>query len=131
MKHALHAILCLGLLLLVGCGGPASSAVSGTVTSGDKPVTGAVINFLNSTTGDIGVAELDASGGFKITEGVPPGSYKVFVIPKSTPSKPPTPGEAPAAEQESSVPFKYRSEASGLTADIKPGKNEGLTFKLD
>lgn len=132
MKHALYATLCLGLLLLVGCGGPTSSSVSGTVTAGGKPVTGAIVNFLNSTTGDIGSAELDGSGGFKITEGLPPGSYKVFVVPKTNATKPPMPGESPAAAEESAIPLKYRSEStSGLTADVKPGKTEGLTFNLE
>jgi hypothetical protein len=131
MKHALYATLCFGLLLLVGCGGPASSSVDGTVTVAGKPATGAIINFLNATTGDIGSAELDGSGGFKISEGLPPGTYKVFVVPKTNAAKPPMPGEAAAPAQESAIPQKYRSEATDLTYEIKPGKNTGLTFNLE
>ena len=119
-------------LAFVGCGGPASSSVSGKVTLSGQPVTKATVNFFNPTTGVAASAELGADGAYKITENLPAGSYKVSIVPLADASRPPMPGQEATSAAVSPVPGKYQSDASsGLTADIKPGVTEGLNFALE
>jgi hypothetical protein len=132
--NALAVVILVGWMVsLVGCGGEApKSSVSGKVTAGGQPVTNARINFINPKTAAVAAAELDSSGAYKIQEGLPQGSYKVFVVEVSAPPKPPMPGETPAAVPKSNIPDKYKSEGtSGLTAEIKAGENKDVDFKLD
>ncbi|MFO0869281.1 MAG: carboxypeptidase-like regulatory domain-containing protein [Pirellulales bacterium] len=132
MKRILMTLLAAGLLCAAGCGGPKSSTASGKVTMGGQPVTNASINFMDPSTGAVASCDLDASGSFKIMEGLPAGSYKVFVVPKAAMDRPPMPGEPPPEMKASPVPEKYRNESStDLKADIKPGPNEGLSFTLE
>jgi hypothetical protein len=135
MSRMLFSCIGLGLLLMAGCGAgkPASASVTGKVTAGGQPVTGAMINFMNPKSGAAASGDLDASGAYSIAAGLPPGSYKVSVIPKSTMDQAPKTGqEAKKAAPASSVPLKFRSDAtSGLTAEIKPGANPNVDFKLD
>jgi len=123
---------CALVLAAIGCGGPSSSSVSGKVTLSGQPVTKATVNFYNPTSGVAASAELGADGAYKIAENLPPGSYKVSIVPLADVSRPPMPGQAAAPAAPSPVPGKYQSDASsGLTADIKPGSTEGLDFALE
>ena len=134
MHRLLVSVLAIGLLWTAGCGTsrPASASASGKVTAGGQPVTGAMISFADPQTGAGAGCDLDAAGAYSIKEGLPPGKYKVSVFPKSAADRPPMPGQTPPPTPESKVPLKYRSDAtSGLTADIKPGANPDLDFKLD
>jgi hypothetical protein len=136
MHRFVRSLSCfLGLaatLAFVGCGGPTSSAVSGKVTLGGQPVTKATVNFFNPTTGVAASAEIGADGAYKVTENLPPGSYKVSIVPLADVSRPPMPGEPAAPAASSPVPGRYQSDASsGLTADIKPGTTDGLNFALE
>lgn len=121
------------LAALAGCGGKAAVAkVSGKVTVGGQPVTGAMINFVSSETGVAASDGLDASGAYDIPSGLKPGTYKVFVVPASSADQPPMPGKPPPKPAESKVPPKYRSDAtSGLTAELKEGDNPNKDFALD
>jgi hypothetical protein len=122
----------LGLVVLAGCGGGGGVAkVSGKVTVGGQPVTGAMINFI-SATGVASGAPLKATGEYEISIGLKPGDYKVFVVPASSPDQAPMPGKKPVTTPESNVPLKYRSDAtSGLTATLKAGRNANVNFALD
>lgn len=92
----------------------------------------AMINFINPTSGVAASSDLGPDGSYKIEEGLPPGSYKVFVIPKTSDADAPKPGQVASTPAKSSIPPKYRSDAtSGLTAEIKPGSNSDLNFALD
>ena len=124
----------IGLLLTAGCGTgkPPSASVAGKVTAAGRPVTTAMINFVNPQSGAAASCDLDASGAYSISAGLAPGAYKVFVVPKSSMDQAPKPGQAAVPGPASNVPLKYRSDAtSGLTAEIKPGANPNLDFKLD
>jgi hypothetical protein len=75
------------LLVAAGCGGPKTVTVTGTVTSGGKPVelspTGALqVTLFPAVEPPEGIttypAHCEAGGNFTI-EGVPPGTYKVIV----------------------------------------------------
>ena len=119
------------LVAQAGCGGGGSTAkVSGKVTTGGKPVTGASICF--SSQGGTSCGVLDATGEYEITIGLKPGSYKVYLFVPSTPDPPPMSKKPATAAPASSVPPKYLSDAtSGLTAELKAGDNPNKDFALD
>jgi hypothetical protein len=119
------------LVVQAGCGGGGSTAkVSGKVTTGGKPVTGASICF--SSQGGASCGVLDDTGEYEITIGLKPGSYKVYLFVPSTPGSPPMPKEPPATEPTSNVPPKYLSvTSSGLTAEVRAGDNPNTDFALD
>jgi hypothetical protein len=134
MNRILLPGIAVGLLLLTGCGASktSSASASGKVTAKGQPVTNAMINFMAAKGGTAASGDLDAGGAYSIAQGLPPGSYKVSVIPKSSMEQAPKPGQKAAAAPDSNVPLKYRSDAtSNLTAEIKPGANPNLDFKLD
>lgn len=128
-------IILLGLPFagLSGCGtGEAKSATAkGKVTNAGQPVTEGVVHFA-SAAGYGGSSTLDASGGYKITQGMPPGTYNVCVMPPSltmtgAPGGPPP----PPAKEYANIPEKFRSDmTSGLAATVKAGENT-FDFKLD
>lgn len=133
----MRIVTALGIALLLaasaGCGGKGAVAkVSGKVTVGGQPVTGAMINFISPETGLAASDELDAGGAYDIQTGLTPGTYKVFVVPASAADQPPMPGKPPPKPSESTVPPKYRSDAtSGLTAELQEGDNPNKDFALD
>ena len=134
MNRILLSGVAVGLLLVEGCGtGQVPSAsVSGKVTAGGEAVSGAMICFTDSTTGKAATCDLDGSGAYSITQGLPPGKYKVAVVPKSTMEQAPKVGQAPPKAAASKVAQKYRSDStSGLEAEIKAGANPNKDFKLD
>jgi hypothetical protein len=123
---------------LAGCGGPAKPKtvpVSGTVTSGDKPVTDARIRFIpDDPNGRTAFGDLDAEGKFTLTtsekgDGVIPGSYKVDVTPQGS-GAPSADIKEKTAVPKAAFPDKYRdTKKSGLTFNLKGG--ETLDIKLD
>jgi hypothetical protein len=120
------------VIMLVGCGGAPQSSVSGKVTTGGAPVTGARINFIHAKSATAASADLNDAGEYLIREGLPPGSYKVFVTQASASNRPPMPGEAVAAGPKFNVPVQYTSDAtSPLNFEVQAGENKGADFKLD
>lgn len=117
-----------GLWALSGCGGaPAKetpTGVKGVVTLAGKPLAEGTVSFSNSSTGNAAVAQLGAEGKFTVTGGVVPGEYKVTITP-------PTPTPDNPAPKPSSIPDKYRNEATtDLKAKISSGAND-LKFELN
>jgi hypothetical protein len=118
--------LLMTVLLFAGCGGgtsqPKSASVTGKVTFQDKPVTEGRLTFMSNISASS--VEVTSEGTYLLTEGVPPGKYKVVVTPPSI-TKPPMVGEpAPVMKKYDNIPEKYRSETSTpLFADIKDGDN--------
>lgn len=115
-----------------GCGGDRASSAkaAGKVTHQGQPVTVGEIHFVQPESGDAGSAPLDPTGAYSLKAGIPPGKYRVFVVPPSSLTQPPVPGESVAQELYfPNIPVKCRSEvSSGLTAEIKAGSN---TFDFD
>jgi hypothetical protein len=131
-RHICWLIVGLTVLLTGGCGGPVQSSVSGKVTSGGAAVSGARINFIEAKSATAASAELGPSGEYSIPQGLPPGMYKVFVTVSSSASRPPMPGESPAAAPQLNIPPQYTSDAtSPLNYEVKAGDNKGADFKLD
>jgi hypothetical protein len=118
--------------MLAGCGGK-TAPVNGRVKFKDGSDTGALAGYtvaLEAADGKTsGVGEIKTDGTFRIStfgadDGAVPGKYRAAITPpqSSDPDKPPP---------KSKLPAKYADfGTSGLTADIKPGRND-VTFELD
>jgi hypothetical protein len=118
--------LALALALLLGAGGcgPKMCPVRGKVTLGDgKPVTEGMVVFERKGEGQPVTArgEIQADGSYQLSthrpgDGVPPGTYRVLVAPKSDPNAVDRPAKPP--------PFDPRYadfKTSGLEFEVKPG----------
>ncbi len=119
------AALVLALPLLAGCGGERPAEVTGTVTiDGQKLAEGEII--------------FESADGSKTPAAAPikDGAYTVMILPgakkvrinASRPPKKRDPVLADAA-RESMLGPEY-NEKTTLTADVKPGKNEGVDFQV-
>lgn len=119
------AVVAAGLALLAGCGGESEADVSGTVLIDGTPVPEGEIIF-------------EAVDGAK-TPGAGPikdGKYAVRVLPgpkkvrinASRPPKKRDPVLGDAAREQMLGP-EYNMSTK-LTADIKPGRNEGVDFQV-
>jgi hypothetical protein len=134
---ALGAASALFMVVLLGCGGPPpipTGTVSGKVTHhGGKPLKNAEITFIAPQVGSNASAVLDAEGNYSITTPLKAGKYQIMVAPPEETFKP---GDAPATKprainENRDIPAKVRNVAtSGLTAEIKEGKNENVNFDL-
>ena len=116
------AAVALAALLLptgLGCGG-GPVTVRGTVKFEGQPVTEGTVQFNDEKTGSRAEAELQPDGTYTAT--LPPGTYKVIVLPPlvvETGSGMPD----PRYKKVRNIPQKYRSTAtSGLTATVAPDK---------
>jgi len=128
------------MLAVAGCGptdegdGVVREAVSGTVTLGGKPLSGASIHFIPTNPNAPGESsgEID-DGKFAIPKerGPAAGTYTVKISTRQNvevdPNQPP--GPPPKAKPET-IPKKYNA-ASTLNAEIKAGEPNELTFELD
>jgi hypothetical protein len=145
MRAFLSRLAAMGVVLSLvaasGCGG-GTGEVSGVVKYKGQPLDGGQITFKGG--GKLIGVDLKPDGTFTAT-GVPTGTVKVAVssldgekmvehFRKASASgrgeskTPPPKGEA---SQYSKVPQKYGDpEASGLTIEVKSGKNEGVTIDL-
>ena len=122
--------ICLLAILLVGCGAsePAHGPVgtlSGKVTFKGEPLGKGKIIMSNGTGGS-GAADLQPDGTFLVTDrigGIPVGKYNVAFQPEMVEGKP-NPNSPPSKQAVKVLPDKYYSETkSGLTVEIKAGKN--------
>jgi hypothetical protein len=128
--------LALGIVIS-GCGSSGkTAAVTGRITYKDKPVAKASVSFTpaeGATPAANGITDED--GGFTlstfgINDGALPGNYRVAVIARG-PDRPPRPGEMGSGMPgemmpgEAIIPTKYFArDSSGLTYEVKPGKNQ-------
>ncbi|MCC7420227.1 MAG: carboxypeptidase regulatory-like domain-containing protein [Planctomycetaceae bacterium] len=143
-----RAILALALVTsLVGCGGgappskplPKTEPVTGTVTLDDQPLSGALVTFvpMGDTQGVECSGKTDESGKFtpqqlRGAEGVPAGTYRVYIRRPLRGGKPITDDASGAAGGVvvESLPPKYSNPTeSKLTATIPPGGGP-VEFKL-
>lgn len=101
-----------------GCGDRRFAEVSGTVTSGGKPVEGAFIVFTPDTEGEVrGVGSTDAQGGYRILR--PGGRFGAPLGPNTV--------SVHGGDSGRSIPAAYGT-ASTLRFDVKRGGN---TFDID
>jgi len=110
--------------------------VTGTVTYQGKPVVGASIVFLPSKREiPVGAAVTDSGGAYKLgisgrEKGAVVGDYKVTIVLNAPYDGPLPSGMSLEAARETLlgkalIPEKYfKTETSGLTADVKPGTNK-------
>jgi hypothetical protein len=132
-------LICLGSLMLIGCGGkaePRRVAVRGSVIVGEKLVPEATVRFLPVSGNPAPVAWTSVSGGlynFSKLDGPLPGKYKVSVnlelgsVSKMTsedPNAPPPPmqweQEVTVPDQESATQHFLWKSADKLKAEPKP-----------
>lgn len=119
------AALLLVLPLLAGCGGEKPAEVTGTVTmDGQKLAEGEII-FESVDGSKTPAASPIKDGAYTVL--ILPGAKKVRIN-ASRPPKKPDPVLREAA-RESSLGPEY-NEKTTLTADVKPGKNEGVDFQV-
>ena len=109
-------------VLLVGCGDPASvSEVTGTITSGGKPVSGVSVQLVpQDTKSPLARGSADESGRYTIgramgKKGCAAGTYTVRL------------SEQDPGSQFLNIP-EDMSTKSTLTLDVKPGRN---TFDIE
>ncbi|HEY1187328.1 MAG TPA: hypothetical protein VGE74_06700 [Gemmata sp.] len=113
------------LVFVSGCGGAKPAEVSGTVTFDGKPVADGDIIFESPDGSVTPAAGKIVNGQYAVT--VAPGPKKVRINASKPPTKPdPVMGMIPT---ESLLPKEYNVETK-LTADLKPGKQEGTNFDL-
>ena len=107
-------------LLLAGCGDPVAQ-IAGKATCKAGPVTVGAISFHMRSKGIAQTAELRSDASFAMEAPMPPGTYQVYY----DPPVPPPPGSAKASPAvKSPVPRKYHGlQTSGITVEVKPGKN--------
>lgn len=117
---------CLGLITLVGCGGPYDATVSGMVKFNGAPVPRGTVSFKPQSSGADAFGQINADGTYLMRtgreEGLKSGSYVVSVAANETP--PPNPKGGPPPMGKSITPEWYRDPAtSGLTFTVAPGDN--------
>ena len=126
MIHFRFLSLLLFLCFVVGCGGSSGDRVTGTVTFSDgTPLTVGKVMFTNGTITAFG--DINAKGGFrmgtkKAGDGVPSGTYQVYITEARIPADFTVPDEdgrmsAPlvlAVASKFTVPSQ-----SGLTCEVK------------
>jgi hypothetical protein len=132
--HILRAAAGLSYVLaicsLVGCGG-SGATVSGIVTLDGKPVEGSrelygTVNFYRADgSGSPATAMIRESGAYSLVtggkKGLEPGSYKVAITLKKI-IPPAEPGGDTGNKRIGPAKYGQPTE-SGLTAEVKPGKN--------
>lgn len=114
-----------GLLVAGSCGG-GMAQVKGKVKfkDGSDPgvLAGYTVTFESEDAKSSSIGEIGPDGSFQLStlgqnDGAPPGKYRVVITPpgSSDPERPPP---------KSQIPTKYHNfDTSGLTAEIKPGRN--------
>lgn len=114
----------LPLVLSMGaCGQGSKSAgiVTGTVRYQGKPVSAGFVNFLDSSRGTAGQAQMDEKGAFSLEGELEVGTYKVYL-------QPPLPKQLPpgtvAEPVEYDIPRRYQDPVqTPVTQEVKAGNN--------
>lgn len=127
---ATHLAILLGSLtwLLVGCGGPYDSTVSGTVTLSSAPLPRGTISFIPQGSGAPAYGMIEADGKYMLRtgreEGLKSGSYTATVAANEV-SVAVGKNGGPPPMGKPITPDWYRDPAtSGLTFTVESGDNE-------
>jgi len=146
MKLSLALCLCVGLVVLAGCGGSSSDAgpenlvpVTGKVMVNGEAVAGITLTFLpdSGTTGTGGFAATSVDGNFIVKhrsgqEGIEPGTYKVVTSLYLTPTGGPVPEGESAMDHNAteSLPPKYTApNTTPFSAQVAEGMAP-LSFEI-
>lgn len=113
------------VLAAAGCGGEAPARVTGSVTIDGRPLPEGEIVFEAADGKKTPAAAPIRNGKYEIL--VLPGPKKVLIT-ASRPTAKPDPVMG-AAAREHAVSLDY-SERSKLTADVKPGGQDGVDFQV-
>jgi hypothetical protein len=136
-----HMLLPACLLLAAGCGtesAPALAPVRGQVFYHGRPVTTGTIVFASDasrgTSGPLARGEIQPDGSYTLQTGDSAGAvvgwHRVTVVAVMVPAAP-DPGQ-PFVMPRPLVPTRYSDpELSGLTCEVKAGKENGINFNLD
>jgi hypothetical protein len=111
------------VLLTGGCGQGSRSTgiVTGTVRYQGKPVTAGFVNFLDSSRGMAGQAQMDDKGAFTLEGDLEVGTYKVYLQPPLPQQLPPGTVAEPA---EYDIPRRYQDPVqTPVTQEVKAGSN--------
>lgn len=132
-----HAPFFIAIAVLAGCNfGPALAPVNGTVTHDGKPLAKGTIRFESPgkppATGKIAEGQIVEVTTFKPNDGAPVGAQKIAIWAQEDAASAvvANPGESSKAGAnymvgKSLIHADYNNpDSSGLTADIKSGKNE-------
>jgi hypothetical protein len=117
------------LLVVVGCGGPFDSSVTGVVTLDGKVVPRGTVSFQPKAGGPAAYARIEESGSYVVRtgreEGLPPGDYYVTVSANEPPTVEQTAQGGPPPPGKPITPAWYRTRnTSGLSFVVEPGANE-------
>lgn len=133
------AWLLLLALLLAGCGRNAGglTPVTGKLNYRGRPLTTGTIVFapdpVRGSNGELARAEVQADGSYHLKSGenlgTNPGFYRVTVV---AVEDVPVPGTPVLVMPRSLLPAKYQDpDLSGLTCEVKPGKENIFNFNLE
>ncbi|MDR3198031.1 MAG: carboxypeptidase-like regulatory domain-containing protein [Planctomycetaceae bacterium] len=133
-RFAFVFLVLLFSICLIGCNSGLKK-LSGRVTYADnnEPLETGIVCFVNGSTFARGIIEADGkytAGSFTENDGLPPGTYQVFVdaAKKSLGKKTP---DADDFEYQQLIDPKFsRPETSGLTFVVKDSTNQ-FDFKVD
>ncbi len=119
------ALIAASFLFSAGCSSkPATGVVVGSVSSKGQPVTEGEVHFFMAEKGVGAVAQIDASGTYKLNAPLPAGTYTVAIVPPPPQPVDPKKGGPPPAPS-TSIPAKYQApDTSGLTFTVQKGNNE-------
>jgi hypothetical protein len=130
-----HVLLGVAVVLALGCGGSKKFApVSGTVTLGGKPLSGATVTFIpianpgSIEAGDSSVGKTNEKGGYTLTSstgknGAQVGKHKVSISIQETR------GEGDRSITIEKLPKSYNAETE-LTCDVPAGGTDKADFDL-
>ena len=130
MRQSLYFAVLAGFVALTGCG-DGMTRIEGTVKLDGQPLADGTITFVPAD-------GQTASAGGPIKNGVysveaPPGSKKVEIQASKVVGERPAYAGDPNSPKipitESIIPARYNTETT-LTADLKPGTNDGVNFDL-
>ncbi len=120
-------LLALTVWIVAGCGG-GKSEVTGTVSYRGKPLQSGIVSFFDKEDHIVGTSSIE-EGKYTIQQ-VPPGAVKITVTtvpvfrPTADGAKPSGDNKA-APVEDIDLPPKYgQPDQSGLTYEVKPGKQE-------
>lgn len=121
-RATLLGLLCMALVS--GCG-DGLAEVSGTVTIDSQPLAEGEILFVEADRSKAPAAGKIVAGKYALR--MPPGSKKVLITASRPTGKPDPVMGTPVREAFIAVEF---NEKTRLTAEVKPGKQEGVDFAV-
>lgn len=123
------SLIPVGMLLMVGCGGPYDSTVTGMVTLAGNPLPRGTVSFIPQSQGAAAYGTIASDGRYVVRtgreEGVASGQYTVTVVASEPSAQARGKDGGPPPMGKSITPQWYGDAAtSGLNYTVEPGDNE-------